>query len=203
MFNLIMVTNQNKLLTHFQKVLSHNFTLDKCYPQKRSGNLKVTSTLFLMSSLSCPKHSTLPQHTYLYVNPLNNLYPYPTAPSLFTSHIRQFSSKLKIIREWRIYGNNGQGKAICILHINKLFQSAPFWYFQFYWRPLAFSTSMFSFPFFLQFTWTSKVHFYWLRPSVCVLLLEKWRKNLEHPENIKLLQFLVNSEIGVSLNLTI
>lgn len=92
MFNLIMVTNQNKLLTHFQKVLSHNFTLDKCYPQKCSGNLKVTSTLFLMSSLSCPKHSTLPQHTYLYVNPLNNLYPYPTAPSLFTSHMRQFSS---------------------------------------------------------------------------------------------------------------
>lgn len=137
MFNLILLTNQKKLLTHFQKVLSHNFTLDKCYPQKCSGNLKVTSTLFLMSSLSCPKHSTLPQHTYFYVNPLNNLNSYPTAPSLFTSHIRQSfpQMKLKIIREWRIHGNNGQEKAICILHINKLFQSAPSQYCQFYWRP--------------------------------------------------------------------
>lgn len=162
MFNLIMLTNQKKLLTHFQKVLSHNFNLDKCYPQKCSGNLKFTSTLFLMSSLSCPKHSTLPQHTYFYVNPLNNLYPYPTALSLFTSHIRLSfpQMKIKITRKWRIRGN---------LHI----QSAPSQYYQFYWRPLFFRTFMFSFPFFLQVTWTSKVHFYWLCPSVCVVLLEE------------------------------
>lgn len=118
-------------------MLSHNFTLDKCYPQKCSGNMKVTSAWFLMSSLSCPKHSALPQHTYFYVNPLNNLYSYPTAASLFTSHIRQsfLQMKLKMIREWRIHGNNSQEKAICILYINKLFQSAASQYYQFYWRP--------------------------------------------------------------------
>lgn len=98
--------------------------------------------------------------------------------------------QLKIIREWRIYGKNGQEKAICILQINKLFQSAPFWYYQFYWRPLAFGTFMFSFPIFLQFTWTSKVHFYWLRPSVCVVLLEKWRKKIGAPWEYKTLAIL-------------
>lgn len=81
--------------------------------------------------------------------------------SLYHMLRQSFSQmKLKIIREWRNHENNDQEKAICTLHVNKLFQSAHSRYYQFYWRPLFFRTFMFFFPCSLQFTWTSKVHFY-------------------------------------------
>lgn len=65
MFNLVVITNQNKLLTHFKKVLSHNFSSHQWYPQKCSGNLKVTNIVFLISCLNCPNHSAPLQHTFM------------------------------------------------------------------------------------------------------------------------------------------
>lgn len=167
--------------------------------------------LYFWWVLSAKALSSSPAHSFLRQSIKQFMSISHCSLSLYITYYTEFSSNEKEknedkneenerIGKWRIHGNNGQEKAICILHINKTFSVSTFSILSILLEN-TFIQNFYVLSIFPTVHLNKLSSFLLIMPFCLCGVLWQVKKNLVYSQNIKLLQFLVNSEKGISLNL--